>query len=860
MRRYPWSRIFRLSPRALSVVLFCSPALAADPAPTGPVEPPSAIKLVQELPPPPIEQPPPTSPTSPARDQLQIQQTAAPSAPAAPAASAGPASTSTPQQTSFGSAGSTASSADRPGSPPVSDVGSNVVSGGQTQALNATDVGSLLGKSISDPGVIIQKRNPIVSDPHIRGYRAGQINTQADGGFWIPARQDLDTIVSKIDSSDIRDIIIIKGPYSVHYGPGFSFLDIVTYDTPRYQTGTEWHGRTTLGYSTNGARWDGRQSVWGGGDDWGVRIGYGIRQGNDYSAGNGYDVPSSYNSQDVNFAIGLNFSPDSKIEFKGMRLDQRNLEFPGLYFDIQKLDTDAYTVRYELKNQDYFDRFNADLWYNYTSAVGNTQQGAKQVFLNTFLASQPGFSPPNPNPGSNYPTPIQAQSLIKDMSSTAFNEMSRGYRMATSWGDSDRIQLTIGTDFNYVNQFLAENIRFQQLSPPNPDVIFPGGVAPVPPVAMQNLGIPASNLTDPGLYLETSVPVTERIKFKGGVRTDQIYTDSTNRFVNGNLALFPATPGGPAAQTGFDPIIFSANQNDPNLTRHMGLFSGYITGEYLANEHLTFLGGFGTAQRPPTLTELYAAGPFINLLQQGLTRIVGDPHLLPERNKQLDVGLKGNYGWFSGGASGFYSWIDNYITYDMVSNVTPFNVVPNNLVGQPSGSSNSIVFTNTDRAILAGGELYGQADITCWLTPFGTLSYVQGRDLTHIDNKRPGLVSSRRTVSQEALPGIPPLQAISGFRIHEPGAAPKWNVEFSARMVAGQNLVATSLDELNTPGFTIFTIRTYWQATENLLLTGGVENFGDKFYREHLDPRSGSPTDVLFQPGTNFYFGAQLQY
>ena len=40
----------------------------------------------------------------------------------------------------------------------------------------------------------------------------------------------------------------------------------------------------------------------------------------------------------------------------------------------------------------------------------------------------------------------------------------------------------------------------------------------------------------------------------------------------------------------------------------------------------------------------------------------------------MDIGLKGNYGWFRGGATAFYSWIDDYITFNQVTNQTPFNV------------------------------------------------------------------------------------------------------------------------------------------------------------------------------------------
>ena len=40
----------------------------------------------------------------------------------------------------------------------------------------------------------------------------------------------------------------------------------------------------------------------------------------------------------------------------------------------------------------------------------------------------------------------------------------------------------------------------------------------------------------------------------------------------------------------------------------------------------------------------------------------------------------------------------------------------------------------------------------------------------------------------------------------------------------------------------------------------GVENIGDKFYREHLDPRSGFPNPQMFRPGINVYLGAEVRY
>jgi outer membrane receptor protein involved in Fe transport len=76
-------------------------------------------------------------------------------------------------------------------------------------------------------------------------------------------------------------------------------------------------------------------------------------------------------------------------------------------------------------------------------------------------------------------------------------------------------------------------------------------------------------------------------------------------------------------------------------------------------------------------------------------------------------------------------------------------------------------------------------------------------------------------------------------------------------MVASQTRVATTLQELETDGFTTHDIRTFRRFKNRALMTCGVENFTNTFYREHLDYRTG--TDV-FRPGVNFYSGLELTY
>src|SRR5205085_2373461 len=141
----------------------------------------------------------------------------------------------------------------------------------------------------------------------------------------------------------------------------------------------EAHGSSSLLYKTNGEQWRGRQAFWGGEQTWGFRIGYDILEGNNYETGADVHMPSRYNQQDLDFAYGFDFSPDSHVEFKALRLRQRNVDLPGTLTDINALVTDAYTLRFSMENQGLFDRFVVDGYYNYTHFNGDDLKPSKRI-------------------------------------------------------------------------------------------------------------------------------------------------------------------------------------------------------------------------------------------------------------------------------------------------------------------------------------------------------------------------------------------------------------------------------------------------------------------------------------------------
>jgi hypothetical protein len=185
-------------------------------------------------------------------------------------------------------------------------------------------------------------------------------------------------MVSKLDSRIVEDVFVIKGPYSVRYGPGYDFVHVDVLGAPRYADGFEWHGSTSFDYKLNGQQWYGRQNLWAGAQDWGMRAGYGHRTGNDYRTGDGFEIPSSYKSRDLDLALGADLSGDKSVEFQYLRLDQTDVEFPGYAFDIDYLVTDGFELQYVATDSVLADRLAVEAWYNRTRFDGSAQREGKR--------------------------------------------------------------------------------------------------------------------------------------------------------------------------------------------------------------------------------------------------------------------------------------------------------------------------------------------------------------------------------------------------------------------------------------------------------------------------------------------------
>ena len=225
---------------------------------------------------------------------------------------------------------------------------SDVVGRGQVATTAPTDLGSLLQESDDVQTVNSQRRSHVAFDPHVRGYNFGQIYTQAAGEYFLPVRHDLDSMLSKIDPSLIQTVTVIPGPYGLRYGPGFSFIDVVTIDTPRSCCGIRY-GTIASAFSARG----------NGGQIYRPRYGHGRRRrttgSSPTSASSRAPITRPATASEFLRAITTRTcccssastcrtAADRGLATTGSTL--RDTEYALQFFDVNSLQTDSFNLRY----------------------------------------------------------------------------------------------------------------------------------------------------------------------------------------------------------------------------------------------------------------------------------------------------------------------------------------------------------------------------------------------------------------------------------------------------------------------------------------------------------------------------------
>ena len=458
--------------------------------------------------------------------------------------------------------------------------------------------------------------------------------------------------------------------------------------------GYQSHARIGSDYQDNGEQFYGKSSAFGGGADWGYVFSYGNRTGNDYASGDATKIPASYHNQNVLGHIGFDLTPDSNIEFRYQRLDQTDTEYAGQFFDVRFLKTDALSINYVDESPSaLYTRLAVDAWYNETLFAGDTTSPSKiefNVINRVERAIEQALSLP---PGNS----------VDFVGFTKGGVVASGVRSVLTYGEEDWRQLFIGTDLHHLKQRIEERYDVQVQTDPDSSFGF-------------QTNLPHATIYDPGIFAELMLPLSSYWTSTLGARLDWTHTDARQSEIR--------------ALSNLDPSQLS--QNDV-------LYSFYLLNDVGLSRYWDLRFGFGQGQRAPTMTERYADGVFLGVIQSGFNRFIGTPTVDKERAWQVDASLETERDFWRGRLAGYHSWIVDYITYTSLD------------VDTPEGAR-LLRTINTDLATLSGFEASAELDLMPRWTVFGSMFLVDGRD-QEID--RP-------------LFNIPPLEGAQAFACTTP--------------------------------------------------------------------------------------------
>lgn len=694
----------------------------------------------------------------------------------------------------------------------------DIVTPGAFNLTTPPDVTETLTTTTTTQTVRARRRSSVGFDLRVRGFYTGQIYAMHDTSYQFPVRSDLDGVFSKIDSALIGNVQIISGPYSVKYGSGFSFLNVDTIPTPRYECGWENHLRMATNVRTNGGQTYNTATLYGGGESVGYFANVGYRKGSDYAAGDGLLVPSSYDTFNLFTGLGWDIDRNTRSELRYTRINQAETEYAGQFFDVDDLDSDGITHSLIHRNERTGFAYRVDSWANYTEFDGDTSAASKRrsdfAVLQRVDQSILLTNSPNTNLAAD-------SSLIPGQffGGVTGDLWSAGTRAGIT-KEIDRDQsVGFGADFRYVRQEIDEVIDVNGFTSNGTDGLgaFDGGV-------------PTAEVFEPGFYAEYSFAPRDYLQTAAGVRV--------------GFANTQADPDDVDTDSNF------RNPFDQTINRDLDvsdvLTSFFLTNEIELSPMWSARVGAGYAERVPTLEQRYSDGTYIAVIQNGFSRVIGDPSLSKERNWQVDAQIRMDAPFIRSRLSGFHSWVLDYVTYQA-------NEI------QPPLGARLLQAINTEYATLTGFEYYCEADLIDGIQAFGSLAYLDGRD---------------REINQP-LPGINPLEGRAGLRFSDV-TANKWGLEWGLRMVDNQDRLGTLRPvapvtspvelETATPGFTTSYLRAFFRPTNNVNVTLGAENLFDNNYFEHLNLRLPADEDtvnqqtVVFSPGLTPYFGVEVEY
>jgi iron complex outermembrane recepter protein len=326
-----------------------------------------------------------------------------------------------------------------------------------------------------------------------------------------------------------------------------------------------------------------------------------------------------------------------------------------------------------------------------------------------------------------------------------------------------------------------------------------------------------ANFRNAGAFAEWTHYLGEQNRTIAGLRSDKWHAEDQR--------------GATISARDLNNVAYSVANPTSGQGRDETLTSGFARFERDLEKGSTVYAGIGRAERFPDYWELISA-------YKESTDTASAFETKPEQTTQLDMGWVYKAGPVAASVSAFYNKISDYILVQTgVAKTSPVRTIT--------------IVRNVDASTYGaeGGLAYAFAEN--WKAD-ATLAYVHG------DNDTDGT----------PLAQLPPLEGRLGLTWDNK----TWSAGVLARMVAAQNRYDVGKGNIvgqdlgGTGGFTVFSVNGSYRPAKGVLLSGGVDNIGNKAYAEHIS-RTGSvaitgyeQTTRINEPGRYIWLKANLSY
>jgi len=219
----------------------------------------------------------------------------------------------------------------------------------EIEETSVNDIGTYLRNIPNVSGI---RKGGTVLDPVVRGFKYSQLNVQVNHGLKIeggcPNR--MDPAVAHIEIEDISHIEVLKGPYTLKYGPSFGGVINMITKVPEANEKFKVSVNGWLGYSSNPFGLKEYISVSGGNKKILFGLSGGYKSNGNYKAGNGEIFSAESNRYSFKGLLGYRINDNHIIMASYDQIYGFDVAFPALPMDMRSDDTKLISADYHGHN------------------------------------------------------------------------------------------------------------------------------------------------------------------------------------------------------------------------------------------------------------------------------------------------------------------------------------------------------------------------------------------------------------------------------------------------------------------------------------------------------------------------------